>query len=167
MYGQPDGLHLRVCPGDAVALAGGDHNVIAGSHTERDGVFVEKEVCLSGEKQDPFIPLLIIPLTFGRCLTLGYDPLYANPAIIRQRLEYLIGQTVGEICKNVVQCMRLLKHLQYFPPNGKREEGERDSCPQHECDKVRLQVMVDCYNACCNHRRHGRLEQCHAHGFVN
>lgn len=56
-------------------------------------------VWLRHSARNPFVPLLIVPEAFGRCVAVRDDPLYANAGGVEQSSEKLvrqIGRKVGE-----------------------------------------------------------------------
>lgn len=69
MKGKPDGFRSCLCPFNSVACMGRDKEIIAGLQNANVRLAVKEQTGASGEKYDPLVPVLVVPLTWRRCLS--------------------------------------------------------------------------------------------------
>ncbi len=69
MKGKPDGFSPSLRPFNPVACMGRDEEIIARLQNANVPLAIKVQTSASGEKYDPLIPILVVPLTWWRCLS--------------------------------------------------------------------------------------------------
>jgi len=69
MKRKPDGFSPCLCPFNPVARMGRDEEIIAGLKNANVPLPVKEQAGASREKYNPLVPVLVVPLTWRRCLS--------------------------------------------------------------------------------------------------
>lgn len=116
--GEPDGGLFQGGPVDAVAAVGGKEDGVAGDEVDGFYDIFDAESGSSGEDEDPFVFVLVVPEAFGRGLSMGDDALDANAAVaeLANFGELLLGEVFGKVVEEIAEgawsaVWRIWRHL--------------------------------------------------------
>lgn len=98
---EPDGGFSWICPLDSVTSVGWDQNVVAGAHDDTLQLAVETKLSRAAEQDDPFVRFLIVPLSRGRGVGGGDDPLEPEIVTRQQVFELFLRQRSRKIGEKV------------------------------------------------------------------
>ncbi len=89
---QPEGVLMRISPFPAVFQVCGKEEVISGIQVDSllCALPIEGEGAAPSQKDDPFIPLLIIPFSIWCCVATGNDPFQPHECVFQESFEEFV-----------------------------------------------------------------------------
>jgi len=99
MHRQPDGGLVWRGPLDPVFLVSGDVDEIAGLHFNQ--AIFEAYPGVTLQDDDPFVLVLVVPISFRRCVAVRHDALDADVRRFEQGGAYLLRQRLGEVMEEI------------------------------------------------------------------